>query len=128
MTRFAARNADIVGLVPRSLPAGGLDPSGFSAAAMDERVRWLVEAADDGNDPERSVLVFAIGASLGEVAAGLGLDPSAAEGSPHLLVGDTAQMIDALVEARERWGLSYFVFFERDLDRALPVVRELAAP
>jgi probable F420-dependent oxidoreductase len=126
MIRFAARTADIVGLVPRSLPDGGLDPAGFPAAATDEKIGWLRDAAGD-RDPERSALVFGLGDSLDEAVKQLEIDPAAADGSPHLLAGGDMQMADSLREARERWGLSYFVFFERDMDKALSIVATLTA-
>ena len=45
--------------------------------------------------------------------------------SPYALLGDPTAMADQLVERRERWGLSYVVCFERDLELFLPVVRRL---
>ena len=34
--------------------------------------------------------------------------------SPYVLLGSAEAMIDALVERRERWGLSYIVCFEKE--------------
>jgi hypothetical protein len=36
-------------------------------------------------------------------------------------------MVDALEERRQRWGLSYHVCFDRDVERLLPVVAALAS-
>jgi len=36
------------------------------------------------------------------------------------------QMIEALQQRRERWGISYYVIFERDMDAFAPVVARLA--
>jgi hypothetical protein len=33
---------------------------------------------------------------------------------------------DTLVERFVRWGLSYYVFFEEDIDKIIPVVRKLS--
>jgi hypothetical protein len=44
---------------------------------------------------------------------------------PYALVGDTAQMVDTLLERRERWGLSYLTCFEDDLDLFAPLVTRL---
>jgi hypothetical protein len=44
---FAAREADIVGLDPRSLPQGGTDPSDISEAAIDRKIGWIREAAGE---------------------------------------------------------------------------------
>jgi hypothetical protein len=35
-------------------------------------------------------------------------------------------MIDALIERRERWGKSYIVCFEKDLEGLAPLVQKLA--
>ena len=132
MLRFAGREADIVGFVPPALPGGGLDPSGYSEASMDRRVRWVDEGvaasgrADGG--PERSVLLFRIAASVDEVDDGDDgeIPDDALAASPHALFGDVDAMVDTLHERRDRWGLTYHVCFERDLDRLLPVVDRLA--
>jgi hypothetical protein len=46
--------------------------------------------------------------------------------SPYSLVGDTDQMVDTLVERRERWGLTYFTCWEEDIDLLAPVVDRLS--
>ena len=38
MIRFAARHADTVAFVPKSLPGAGLDPEQFSAAAFQHKI------------------------------------------------------------------------------------------
>jgi alkanesulfonate monooxygenase SsuD/methylene tetrahydromethanopterin reductase-like flavin-dependent oxidoreductase (luciferase family) len=43
-----------------------------------------------------------------------------------LLLGSAEAMADPLIERRERWGLSYIVGFERDLETFLPLARKLA--
>jgi probable F420-dependent oxidoreductase len=127
MIRFAARTADIVGLVPRSLPDGGLDPTGFTAESMDERIGWLeheLEATGRGREdgPERSVLVFAAGGT-GDATPELStLPPDHVDASPHLLLGDTHRMVDALHERAERWDLTYTVCFDRDLEHLAAVI------
>jgi hypothetical protein len=47
-------------------------------------------------------------------------------GSPYALVGDTEQVVDTLIERRERWGLTYIASSEEDLERIAPVVARLA--
>ena len=46
--------------------------------------------------------------------------------SPYVLLGSVDTMIEALIERRERWGLSYIVCFESDLEAFVPLVRKLA--
>lgn len=131
MTRFAAERADIVGYVPRSLPDGGLDPAEFSEDAFADKVAILDAALTTPPEegPERAILLFYAGPDTD----GLPTDPQAGWSSPEILaqspyalVGDTDQMIDALVERRERWSLTYFTCWEEDIDLLAPVVDKLA--
>jgi hypothetical protein len=46
--------------------------------------------------------------------------------SPFVLVGTVEQMVEDLRLRRERWGISYDVVFERDMDPCAPVVARLA--
>lgn len=130
MTRFAARNADIVGFVPRSLPGGGLDPAEFSAAAFDEKVTVLDTALREraGAHPERGVLLFFVGRNADEIPPRESgwTAPEILVGSPYALIGDTDQMVDSLLEHRQRWGLSYFTCWEEDIAALAPVIAKLA--
>lgn len=130
MTRFAARNADIVGFVPRSLPGGGLDPAEFSAAAFDEKVTVLDTALRErvGAHPERGILLFFVGRNAEEIPPRESgwTAPEILVGSPYALIGDTDQMVDSLLEHRERWGLSYFTCWEEDIAALAPVIAKLA--
>lgn len=131
MTRFAAEHADIVGYVPRSLPGGGLDPAEFSESAFAEKVAILDDTPQTGSadGPERGLLLFYARPTTDSIAT----DPDAAwtspdilTHSPYALVGDPDRMVDALVERRERWGLTYFTCWEEDIDLLAPVVDRLA--
>ena len=68
MLRFAARNADIVGLVPQSLPGGGIGSSGFARAALDSKIAVfdsaVSEAGRTDGGPERAILIFGISSSI----------------------------------------------------------------
>jgi hypothetical protein len=46
--------------------------------------------------------------------------------SPYVLLGTVEQIVEDLQMRRERWGFSYYVIFERDLDTFAPVVARLA--
>jgi len=130
MTRFAGARADIVGFVPRSLPDGGLDPTEFSVAAFDEKITLLEAAVGDRPDggPERSVLIFEHARTADALPRGedAWTDPEWYRDSPYALIGEPAEMIELLLERRERWGLSYIVCWEEDADALAPVVAALA--
>jgi hypothetical protein len=46
--------------------------------------------------------------------------------SPYVLLGTVDQIVEDLQRRRERWGISYYVIFERDMDTFAPVVARLA--
>ena len=46
--------------------------------------------------------------------------------SPYVLMGTVDQIVADLQRRRARWGLSYYVIFERDMDTFAPVVARLA--
>jgi probable F420-dependent oxidoreductase len=130
MTRFAAKHADIIGYVPRSLPGGGLDPAEFSAAAFGEKLAILDASLRERTTagPERGVLLFYAGRTAEDMPAEADgwTSPEILSDSPYALVGDVEQMVDALLERRERWGLTYFTCWEEDIDVLAPVVHRLA--
>lgn len=134
MMRIAARRADIVGLVPQSMPDGGLDPRSHPADAFDDRIAALEDEISasgrtDGG-PERSLLIFDLWARIEDVTSeGTSVDPALAAESPYVLIGDPPAMIEKLLERRERWGISYFVCFASDPSVGLfrDVVRRMTA-
>lgn len=128
MTRLAARWADTVAFVPRSLPDGGLDPAQFATHAFEDKIAVL----NDGlhlrprPGPERAVMAFGVFDTFDEVPAEGWTSRRIAADSPYMLIGDTEQIIDTIIERRERWGISHWTFWEKDLDRVLPIVDRLA--
>jgi probable F420-dependent oxidoreductase len=130
MLRLAARRADTVALVPRSLPGGGLDPVEFEIGAFEARIASLEDAVREAgradSPPERGVLVFQMYRDLSEVAPDDWIVREGVATSPYALVGDTVAMADALIRQREAWDISYVVCFDSDLEKMLPVARRLA--
>ena len=84
------------------------------------------ERADGG--PERAVLVFHQADRADDLPTGqeAWTNPDLLLGSPYALLGDKAQVIDALLQRRERWGLTYVTCWEEDVDRFAPVVAALS--
>jgi probable F420-dependent oxidoreductase len=129
---FAAREADIIGIDPRSLPGGGGDPNDITGAAIERKVGWIREAAGD------RWALLEINIAIWEIDPAFhtrrGSPPSRARGiseaelrrSPHYLVGDTEQMIETLIERREQLGISYITINASDLPTFEPVIARLA--
>jgi probable F420-dependent oxidoreductase len=124
MTRFAARNADIIGFDPMSLPQGDKDPREFHRRAFEEKVAVLDElsAARDDGGPERSIIIFDVGRSLEEMPDETWTERPALSESPYALIGEPAAVAETLLERRERYGLTYYVCFESDYEFLRPVI------
>lgn len=131
----AAREADIVGINP-SMHTGAVTAetiAGMSAESVDEKVAIAHAAAGDRvADIELNIRAFLVnvtddGAAAREKLAGaVGVDTSMLETSPFSLIGPPAELIDRLVERRERWGFSYVIVGQGDVDKFAPVVAALA--
>jgi len=128
---FAAREADIIGIDPRSLPGGGGDPADITGAAVDRKVGWIREAAGDRwAQLEINIALWQVDP---EFHRRTGSPPPRARNiseeelprSPHYLVGDTDEMVDTLLARRERWGISYVTLSSSALDILAPVIDRL---
>ena len=130
---YAAREADIIGLDPRSLPGGGQDLSDVTEAAIDRKIGWIREAAGDRwATHEINIAIYSVesgpdgGRTPGGPSDDRGLDAGEWARSPHNLVGDTGRMVEMLLERRERWGISYVVIGPDHLGAMRPVIARLA--
>lgn len=135
---LAARQADIVGFSGIDFRDGGASPpdvSAWRAAAVDERVRLVREAAGKERYAflELNALVQRVIVTEDRYAAAeeLALRWSALSAddilqSPYLLVGTVDQMVEDLELRRQRWGISYYGIHEPYLDEFAPVVARLA--
>ena len=63
---------------------------------------------------------------LVDLAGIFGIDPSEGPAVPHVLVGTTDAMCEALQERRERWDMSYIICQGDAVDTMAPVVAKLA--
>ena len=129
---FAAKEADIIGIDPRSLPGGGGDPADITGEAVDRKVGWIREAAGDRwAQLEINIAVWQVDP---EFHTRSGPPPPRARGiseeelvlSPHYLVGDTDEMVETLLARRQRWGASYITLNAGDLEVLEPVIARLS--
>lgn len=129
---YAAREANIIGLDPRSLPDGGSDPADVTEAAIDRKVGWIREAAGDRwSELELNIALFDVDPHFHRRT---GAPPERRRGireeevprTPHYLVGEAAEMAETLVARRERWGISYIAMRPDHLAVMAPVIARLA--
>jgi probable F420-dependent oxidoreductase len=132
LLRFAAREADIIAINPRSLPAGGLDSGDLVETAVDRKVRWIRQAAAERiGSIEMNILLYEVDPDYyrrsGPPPARVrGISEEDLPRSPHYLAGDEEQMIETLIERRERWGISYISMRPHHLASMGNVVSRLA--
>jgi probable F420-dependent oxidoreductase len=131
---LAAREADIVGIAPRSLADGsGLDLADTRAGALDAKIAAIRAVAGARlTDLELNILVqrVAVGESADAAAAEFATQwkttPAALRESPFVLIGSPSAVEDTLEARRARYGISYVVVFEQFMEAFAPVVRRLS--
>ena len=131
---LAGRHADIVGLNP-TLPNGVIDASAgpdATAAATERKIGWVREAAGDRFDDielhTRIHLALVTDDRQGTaelLAEGFGFTVEESLATPHALVGSVGQIVDDLLERRERYGISSIGLSLDALDAFAPVVAAL---
>jgi len=134
MLRLAARQAEIVN-VNFDLREGRVTPALVQtgmAAATDEKVAWIKEAAGDRIDQiELSATIFFAsitddrGSLAAAVARGLGADPVDVLETPHFLIGTVDEIVESLKGRRERYGISYVILPGDVAEAFAPVVERL---
>jgi probable F420-dependent oxidoreductase len=142
---LAGREADIVGLAPRTLaaPGGGpvvrSDPRSITIEATEEKLGWIREAAGDrfdalevnvyptGSPPELTDTPRKVAADVLDgirARTGIELDVDTYLASPHVFIGSVDGLVAKFRELRERLGISSFMV--GDVDTLAPVVERLA--
>jgi probable F420-dependent oxidoreductase len=128
----AARHADIFQFTGLTHGAGGAPaPGGFAISDVEQRTRWLSEAAGErADDIERSVLVQVTNLApdaartTDDLATRYGVDRQLIDETPFVLLGSVEQVIDKVERLRQTVGISHVVV--RDADGFAPVVAALA--
>lgn len=140
---FAARQADIVGILGQARPGGGLDIVGTTEAVLAEKIGWVREAAGARIDQlELNMLIWGVVVTEDRQVAATHL--ASAEWLPRVqgdagavtadqllastafLVGGISQIVERLLALRERYGVSYITVLPPDLETFAPVVARLA--
>lgn len=129
---LAAREASIVGLVPRARrDGGGLDRADFGEAALRQKVEWVRAAAGDRFEAlELHALIQAVVVSdrrtvAEQLASRFSVPPELLLESPYVLAGTVEEICETVKQRRERYGISYLTVFDRDLEAFAPVVARL---
>ena len=130
---LAAKEADIVGVVPRTKRDGSPDRAAYSWETASDRfahVRRLLV----GRDVELNTLVFAMtvtddrAAGIAEIASRMqGAPAEMIERSPFFLVGSLAEMRAQLLRVRDAFGATYFNVRGDHVEAFAPLAKELSS-
>ena len=119
MLKVAAREADIIAIGSK-ITGRGADPTD---ATMEQKLAWIKEAAGQRfADLELSQTIYDVQLTDSSAA----LSPQA--GGPPIPKKPmlTSQVVDYLLEQRDRYGFSYLHVYEGQMENFAPVVAQLA--
>jgi probable F420-dependent oxidoreductase len=135
--RYAAHHADIVG-INGTLTTGAIDGTTYDSMtveSVDRKVSVARQAAHDAgrlDAIEWNIRVFMVMVTddvddaLATISGFTGMPVDEVAASPFALIGPPSKLVDDLRERRERWGFSYAIVGQHDIDAFAPVVAELA--
>jgi probable F420-dependent oxidoreductase len=132
---LAAREADVISIMPRSRrDGGGLEDADASAEAFERKLAWIRDGAGDRfSRIELNTLVQSVVISdhpldaAKPLAKEYGVEPENILETPLVLIGSVDQIAETLEQRRERFGLSYITVFEKDLESLAKVIARLGA-
>ncbi len=134
---IAGREADIINLSPAPKGSRGFTAIKQGVARtgdlLDAQLEWIrAGAGERAGQIEMSVsisrLVITNGPDDAVAAAAADTDATSNQirTSPHMLIGSQGEIVETLLERRDRYGISYIIFGVHQLEDAQPIVARLA--
>ena len=137
MLALAAREADIVGILPKALPDGTISEEITERlpATLTQKVEWVRQAAGERFDElELNMVITPVfsehrrqrAEQLAHERGRSGIAVEDVLDMPSIFIGTPDQMVEDLLRRRERFGFSYFVVSDTSMEAFAPVVSRLA--
>jgi probable F420-dependent oxidoreductase len=133
MLKLAAREAEIIGLIPGFSERGWHLFGQATERATAEKIGRIKEAAGDRfEELEINIWLASAGLAgsgnsvLGSVAAATLGAATAVYGSPYVLYGTLGAVRERLLRRREALGISYYTIPSRSMESMAPLVEALA--
>ena len=133
---LAGQQADIVGLHLKVNADGTVDLSERTEAGLAQKAEWVRQAAGERfASIELSLLLGGVVVTDDRQQAAEqrarernqpGVTAAYMLANPYLLIGSVDQLVEQLQQRRERYGISYLVVGEEDMEALAPVVARLA--
>ncbi|GAC1308338.1 MAG: LLM class F420-dependent oxidoreductase [Ktedonobacteraceae bacterium] len=137
MLALAAREANIVGILPKALRSGTISEEVTERlpATIAQKVEWVRQAAEERfHELELSMVITAIfteqrrqrAEQLMHEREWSGIAVEQVLDMPSLFIGTPDQLVEDLLRRREQYGFSYFVVSDASMEAFAPVVTRLA--
>ncbi len=137
MLALAAREANIVGILPKALPGGTISEEVTErlSATIAQKVEWIRQAAEERfHELELSMVITPVfteqrrqrAEQLMRTRGWSGISAEQVLDMPSLFIGTPDQMVEDLLRRREQYGFSYFVVADASMEAFAPIVTRLA--
>lgn len=132
MLSIAAREADIIGFTLKVRADGRGPDLADSKVSLTQKVEWIQAAAGDRfDDIELNVLTWATAITddpqqaAEKLSKQFQLPAETLLSLPFTLIGSIDQIMDELEAHRERYGISYYIVWDRGMEMFAPVVAHM---
>jgi probable F420-dependent oxidoreductase len=129
---FAAKEADIVGIALRVRPDGKGPDIQDGNLSLDQKIQWIRSAAGERFDSlELNILTWVLEITndpketIEKMAKKFPLSPETLQSLPYILIGSIDEICDKLYEYRDRYQISYFVIWDRDMEAFSPIAQRM---
>ncbi|HXX79640.1 MAG TPA: TIGR03621 family F420-dependent LLM class oxidoreductase [Ktedonobacteraceae bacterium] len=137
MLSIAAREADIIGILPKALTKGTIseDPTERLSETIAQKVAWIRQAAGERFDEIELSMVVTLeithdqeqtAAQIIQQRGWSDITSKQVLEMPSMLIGSPDQLIEKLQAVREKYGFSYFVISDTCLETFASIVMQLA--
>jgi probable F420-dependent oxidoreductase len=137
MLRLAGQHADIVGFLTTSVASGALedDPTERLAESVAQKITWVREGAGARFEQIELSLIPTIivtedrDAAIDRLIAERGWsgsDAAQVAAMPAVLIGTLTEIAATIRERRDRYGFSYYIIPDAQMDECAPLVAALA--
>ncbi len=138
MLALAGQEANIVGILPKALPNGGISEEITERlpATIAQKVEWVRQAAGERfHELELNMVITPIfttqrrqrAEQLAQERGWSGISAQDVLDMPSIFIGSADQIAEDLLARRERYGFSYFVVSDASMEAFAPVVSRLAS-
>jgi probable F420-dependent oxidoreductase len=137
MLSIAAREADIIGILPKALANGTIseDPTERFAETIAQKVAWIRQAAGERFDEIELSMVVTVHVTRDQHQKAKQIIQQRGWSNittrqvlemPSILIGSIDQIIEKIQILREKYSFSYFVISDTCLETFAPIVTQLA--